>query len=105
MFSIIVVDEGIGAVVVAIPVTLVSWYHTIVIFLDVGAGAVVVLFLVILVNNVENKTIVLDNDTGSVVLAVVVNDEGAGAIESTHPAFIWERGIMTTLVYWLMDVD
>ena len=47
MFSIIVVDEGIGAVVVAIPVTLVSWYHTIVIFLDVGAGAVVLLFLVI----------------------------------------------------------
>ena len=96
MFSIVVVDEGSGTVAIAITVTFISWSPIIFIVLSVGAGAVVVSFVFVSVDTIKIETIVLDDGAGAVV---VFDDEGAGAVESTYPDFIWDRGIMNTLVY------
>ena len=101
MFSIVVVDEGSGTVVIAITVTVISWSPMLVIVFSVGDGAVVVSFVIVLVDIIKTETIVLDNGAG----AIVVDYEGAGDVKSTHNKFRWERGRMTTLVYWLMDGD
>ena len=102
VFLIVVVDEGAGAVVVAITGTVVSWSSFIVTVLAVGDRVVVAYFIIISVDIIEIETIVLDNGAGTVVAAVVVDDDGAGAAESTHPAFSWDRGRMNKLVYWFM---
>ena len=58
------------------------------------------LFFLIYIIKIE--TIALVDGAGAVVAAIVVDDEGAGAVESTHSALRWERGRITTLVYWFM---
>ena len=105
VFSIVVVDEGDGAVVVAITVTVVPWSPIVVIVLAVGAGAIVVSFVIVSVDIIEIEAIVLDDGVGTIFVAVVVDNEGAVVVKSTHPAFSWDRGRITTLVYWLMDSD
>ena len=85
VLSIIVVDKGASVVVVDITIALIYWSPIIVIFLYVVTGTVVIVFVYI----VEIKIIVLDDGDhiGVVVVAVVVDNEGANAVESTHPAF------------------
>ena len=79
--------------------------YIIVIVLSVGDGAVVASFIVISVDFIEIETIVLDAGTGAITVAFSIDDEGDDAIESTHLAFSWDRGIITTYVYWLMVCD
>ena len=88
MFSIIRIGKGDGAIILNTTVTVVSRYLIVVIVLSIGVGSVVVSFVVVLL---DIKTIVLEDVAGGISVAAVVNDEGAGAINSTHPAFIWDR--------------
>ena len=82
---IVLIDKGAGAIVVPITVTVFSWYPIVVIFLYLCAGAVIVFFIVVLVDIVEiNKNVLGD---GVVIVSVIVDDEGAGAIELTYPSF------------------
>ena len=105
MFLIVVVDKSSGAIVVAITVTVISWYLIVVIVSDVGSGSIFLSSVVFLVNIIEIETIVLDDGTGAVVVSVVVKNEVSCTVESTQPAFGWYIGIINTLVYWLMYGD
>ena len=96
---IIAVEEGTITIVVAITVTVISWSPIVVIILTVGSVAVIVSFVVVLVDIIKIETIVLDDGA----VAVVSENEFAGTVYSTHPALIWYRLRMNTLVYWFMD--
>ena len=97
--SAIVIYKISCAVVVDITFTVLSWSPIVVIIIAVGAEFFVVSFVVISFDIVDIKKIVLENG------AVIVDDEGAGTIKSTHRTFIWYIAIMTTLLLMFMDGD
>ena len=98
VFFIVVINKVSGVVVVSITVTVFSCYPVVVIVLNVGAGTIVVSFVVVSVDKIEIETIVLDDRA----FAVIVNNGGVSALDSTHPEFIWDRGITNNSLYWLI---